>query len=97
VFFSGLACITNSQGGPGCGAGVAISGQSVVFHLPAGLRPATQHVYSVISYNQFAGESGKYYTARVDVTPDGTVVLVSPPSAGYQFISFDGINFRAGQ
>jgi hypothetical protein len=95
VFLDGLACITPETGPQDCGTGVMISGSKLVFRLPSGFRPPSRQVFQVMSYNQFDGESGKYYQSRVDVLPDGEVMLIAQPSAGYQSVTFEGISFRA--
>jgi hypothetical protein len=90
VHLNGLACRRNLST-PGCIDGVGFSGSQIVFTLPPGLRPLTQHVFAVTTYG-----FGKYATGRVDVMPDGEVTIVYPPQSGIAWISFDGISWRLG-
>jgi len=58
----------------------------VIFVLPAGYRPAAEEIFAVDSGNALG---------RVDVTPNGDVSCMS--GAGDQYVSLDGITFRAAR
>lgn len=58
---------------------------ATIFTLPPGDRPAARQVFAVDS-NTAHG--------RVDVAPNGDVICMS--GAGDQYVSLDGITFRAG-
>jgi hypothetical protein len=45
-------------------------------------------VFTALSYG-----APTYYYPRIDVRTDGVVVVIAPPSAGLDWISFDGISF----
>jgi hypothetical protein len=59
-------------------------GADVMFTLPPGYRPATAEIFAVDSGNA---------EGRVDAYPDGRVVCAA--GAGDQYLSVDGITFRA--
>jgi hypothetical protein len=57
---------------------------SVAFNLPAGLRPSTHLIFSVVSASA-AGEVRIYSTGDVQVTTGSNV-----------WVSLDGVRFRPG-
>ncbi len=89
VHLTGLAC---RNVGSICTAATLVGGTVPVFTLPRGFRPTRQQVFTTLSF----GLSTTYYHARVDVTTAGVVEIVAPPSAGEDWVSFDGVSFLAG-
>jgi hypothetical protein len=85
VHLAGLACRST---GNGCLTGSLTAGSTPVFTLPPGFRPNAQRVFTTLSYG-----APTYYYPRIDVRTDGVVVVIAPPSAGLDWISFDGISF----
>jgi hypothetical protein len=88
VHLTGLACLRN---GSICAVQTMVGGTRDVFTLPPGFRPARQQVFTTLS----VGLSDNYYNTRVDVTTAGVVEVIAPPSAGMDWISFDGVSFLA--
>ena len=88
VHLQGLACLAS---GALCAVQTMVGGTRRVFRLPLAFRPADSRVYTGLS----VGLSDNYYNPRIDVTRDGYVQVIAPPSAGMDWISFDGITFLA--
>lgn len=63
---------------------------AVIFNLPAGFRPSKQTIHSTIGSNATTGTA----SVRVDIRPAGTVELYAVSN---NFVSFDGLTFRAEQ
>ncbi|MGO1070623.1 hypothetical protein [Lysobacter sp. CA199] len=61
------------------------AGGTVAFVLPAGFRPATQHLYCAVC--DLPG------LTRVDVKPSGEVQIMLPSSGTIGFLSLDGIGY----
>lgn len=77
----------NNQNQCAIGGGHGSPGEPLlpnIFVLPPGYRPASREIFAVDSGNAHG---------RVDVTPDGQVICVD--GAGDQYVSLDGITFRA--
>lgn len=86
VHLKGVAsCVANA---PPAECPPAGDPRSVIFTLPAGYRPAAQEAVSVLS--SVAGN-----IARIDVTSSGQVVLRGPMLDYSDWVSLDGISFRA--
>lgn len=74
------------------------SGGYRIFLLPSGYRPAHELVFTALDNNR----SGSYLV-RLDVSPDGVIQLYNDMAPGVygqpcgQFLSLDGISFRAGE
>ena len=81
------ANVPPASGGPvnDCGVPLGNGEYSPIFILPSGDRPSGHLV--------FAAESGDA-NGRVDITPDGWVSCVI--GRGDEYVSLDGITFRAG-
>ena len=88
VHLMGLACLQN---GNLCAVQTMVGGTRQVFRLPLAFRPVDSHVFTGLS----VGLSDNYYNPRIDVTNAGYVQVIAPPSAGMDWISFDGISFLA--
>ena len=86
VHLQGLACLAS---GSLCTRSTMVGGTRDVFRLPAAFRPTHSRVYTGLS----VGLSDNYYNPRIDVTWDGYVRIIAPPSAGMDWISFDGISW----
>jgi hypothetical protein len=91
VHLSGLACRVSFADPSACVSGTAFGGTQRIFTLPAGFRPGTQQLFTAMTSGQT-----NYYVTRVDVTTAGVVELVTPPTGGEDWISFDGMTFLAG-
>ena len=68
--------------------GDIVPGLQTIFILPAGYRPAKRLIFTAACSN--AG----LLTCRVDVAPNGAVIIV-PPLTNGEFVSFAGMSFRA--
>lgn len=90
VHLTGLACQRNDENGGLCTSGQLIGGNQDIFILPTGFRPRAQQVFTTLSAGQ-----GNYLHARVDVTTTGVVQVIAPPTAGLDWVSFDGVSFLA--
>lgn len=90
VHLTGLAC-RKSLGADPCISATIFAGSDVLFTLPPGFRPPAQQVFTTLSYGL-----GNYLHIRLDVTTTGDVEVVTPPSAGGDWISLDGISFLGG-
>ena len=86
VHLTGLTCVEG--GGGQCYSNTQGGGTWKIFTLPKGFRPGAEQVFTTLSAGQ-----GNYYHARVDITRQGAVLLVCPPVAGLEWISFDGVSF----
>ena len=91
VHLSGLACVLNTATGTCSHGFTLLAGTLTFFTLPEGYRPAQTHVFTALS-----SDGTTNYTSRIDVRADGSVAVVAPPDTGQDWISFDGIDFRAG-
>ena len=90
VHLTGLTCGENSVNPSLCASATLIGGTVPIFTLPVGFRPASQLLFTTLSYG-----GNNYLHTRIDVTPAGVVGLVSPPDGGENWVSFDGISFLA--
>jgi hypothetical protein len=95
VHIKGLVRASNGPDGDmSCAFGSTSAGEDVdIFFLPEGYRPAKRLVFRTIS---------NHLLSRVDVLPGGDVSLEPSPSnpnasAAFQWISLEGITFRAEQ
>lgn len=68
-----------------CGVVKGGAGGSVVFTLPAGLRPAAQRIFTTLS--------DAAAPTRVDVRANGEVLVGLAPSTAVAWLSLDGIAF----
>ncbi len=70
-----------------------------IFVLPVGSRPAASHVFATIGRET---DGSRASLARIDVKPDGHVVLMENPEddpnnfGGANYVTLDGISFRTG-
>lgn len=87
VHLTGLAC---EDSGTGCTSGISLSGTQFIFTLPAGFRPSRQLVFTTLS-----AAGANYFHTRIDVTTDGVVKMVAPPTGGGDWVSLDGVSFLA--
>ena len=90
VHLSGLTCSENSQDPTVCTSGTLIGATVPIFTLPVGFRPASQLLFTTLSYG-----GSNYEHTRIDVTTAGVVELISPPNGGENWVSLDGISFLA--
>jgi hypothetical protein len=95
VHIKGLVRASNGPDGDmSCAFGSTSAGEDVdIFFLPEGYRPAKRLVFRTIS---------NHLLSRVDVLPGGDVSLEPSPSnpnasAAHEWISLEGITFRAEQ
>ena len=85
VHLTGLTC---EIGPVNCESVTLVGGTKKVFILPKGFRPTAQEIYTTLSDGR-----GEYLHIRVDITKAGAVEIVTPPFAGMDWISFDGVSF----
>jgi len=90
VHLTGLTCSESSQDATVCTSSTLIGGTVPIFTLPVGFRPASQLLFTTLSYG-----GNNYLHTRIDVTTAGVVELISPPDGGENWVSFDGISFLA--
>jgi hypothetical protein len=80
---SGVVHVKGLVGAEGGGTGE-------IFRLPAGYRPAQRGVHAVLM-----GAGSGVATARVDVYSTGEVTLVAPSLSTTEYLTLEGISFRA--
>jgi hypothetical protein len=90
VHLTGLTCTESAQDSTVCTSGTLIGGTVPMFTLPVGFRPASQLLFTTLSYG-----GSTYEHTRIDVTTTGVVELIAPPNGGENWVSFDGISFLA--